>query len=109
MESNVENVYGEASKMAERIIDCEMAILDIKEYIMGMADGAISRSVPAMNQTQALSELNMLKQQVSDLHQHYARQSKVVNSDLSETDQYHKDTMLVGGMTNFDSKTDAEN
>ena len=61
LESNVENVHGEASKMAERIIDCETAILDIKEYMMGMTDGAISGSVPAMTHTQASSELNMLK------------------------------------------------
>ena len=49
-----------------------------------------------------------MKQQVSDLHQYYVRQSQVVNPVLSESNQYHKTTMLVGGMTNFDSKSDAE-
>ena len=95
--------------MAPRIFDCEAAILDIKEYITALADRSISsNTLPSQNHSQSSSELNALKQQVSDLHQCYVRQSQVVNTVLSESNQYHKTTMLVGGMTNFDSKSDAE-
>ena len=42
LEVNVENVHNESSKMASRIIDCESAILDIKEYITEAADKSLS-------------------------------------------------------------------
>ena len=69
LESNIENDHGESSKMAARIFDCESAILDIKEYITALADGSISsNTLSSQNHSQSSSELNALKQQVSDLH-----------------------------------------
>ena len=97
-ESNTENFH---ERLNDHTEEYEQTISDIKELLTRGNTG-----INMQNSMQSVSQIQKMNQQISELQHRYERQQQI--QKMANIDQYHKITMLVGGLKNFDGRHDAE-
>ena len=91
-DSNIDN-------MISQLREHETAILDIKEILATDLSGAVSSGIDS----ETASELKRMQDEISKL-----KRPEVLRKSFSDISLYHRQTCVIGGLQQFESRFEAE-